>query len=459
MRFDFLREPISEAEPCGPDLEEAGDSGYATYLLLATSRLPQRFFQGAEGGGDKAGLPFDKSSVDLAAEVAAITGFLARTRDIRLLTLEARFQILAGSIGGFSEALQGLALLVTGFWDHFHPLPFDGEDHIMRMNSIEGLVDYAQIILPLQHAPLVSGDRVLPVTYRNFLVASGAAELRERESAIALDLINDALSAQRALDAGRTEEAEKRREQVALTYEAVQAAQSALGDIRQAFVTHIGEAQSPRFDDLLAVMRGIASLIARNRSGLASGAVEADQPGDDGAEGEAQAGLAHMPRAAQIPDQASALRALRAAEAYFLRREASSPALILVHQARMLIGRPLVEALEALMPDNSGRARLKFDAGFPFEIDLSRMKLVTEDALAMPAAEDEPAAEAGEAGPEPVPFRAATRLEAADLLLGIEAFYRAAEPSSPIPVLLVRARSYLNKDFSTILGELLPKDE
>ncbi len=105
MRYDSLHAPVSESEPCGPDLDETGDDAYANYMLLASGRLPSKFFDINRETGEEA--PFDKASIDLDDELEAIDGFLKRSRDIRLLTLEARFQILTGSIIGFSEAVQG----------------------------------------------------------------------------------------------------------------------------------------------------------------------------------------------------------------------------------------------------------------------------------------------------------------------------------------------------------------
>ena len=55
-------------------------------------------------------------------------------------------------------------------------------------------------------------------------------------------------------------------------------------------------------------------------------------------------------------------------------------------------------------------------------------------------------------------FVARTRADAAGLILSAEAFFRQAEPSSPIPLLLERARDYLNRDFASIMNELAPKE-
>ena len=48
------------------------------------------------------------------------------------------------------------------------------------------------------------------------------------------------------------------------------------------------------------------------------------------------------------------------------------------------------------------------------------------------------------------------RNEASANLSAVEEFFRAREPASPIPVLLLRARTYLDKDFSAIVAELIP---
>ena len=57
-----------------------------------------------------------------------------------------------------------------------------------------------------------------------------------------------------------------------------------------------------------------------------------------------------------IKNQAEAAAALLAVETYFAAHEPSSPALILVHQARALVGKPLTHSLEILLPEAAPRA-------------------------------------------------------------------------------------------------------
>jgi type VI secretion system protein ImpA len=58
--------------------------------------------------------------------------------------------------------------------------------------------------------------------------------------------------------------------------------------------------------------------------------------------------------------------------------------------------------------------------------------------------------------PEQLPT---SREDAGRMLSAVEQFFRTNEPSSPVPVLLARARTFINKDFNAILAELMPKSE
>jgi type VI secretion system protein ImpA len=509
MRFDFLREPISESQPCGPDLDLEMDADYTNYTLLASGRLPSRYF-------DSDGTPFDRSTIDLDAELKAIHGFLEETRDARLLTLEMRFQALRGEIVGFSETVQGLAILVTSFWNDFHPQLEDG-DITFRLNAIEAIDDQVQVVLPLQFASLTGGGRSSSVSLRSYLVASGAAQARGGEEAMTLDMISQIMSD------------ERQAENLARIHEAITAALNALAEIRNAFLSNGG--MMPSFDRVVDVLKQMDGVISKYRPELGGEASAEDaEEEEEAAGGGAGGAVARKPSTAslgRIKSHATADAALRAAEVYFLRFEPSNPAVVLVHQARMLIGRPMVDALDALLPSNSQYATFRFAAGIQFTMDYSRMRDVTTDVQnagfteeevapepepappapvpaaepepEMPASEDQASAledsgsdgtdgatsedgadqvvDAGaeqqpEVAPEPEPepspppppapvepasFRAGSREEANDLMLGTEAFFKAVEPSSPVPLLLAKARSYLNKDFAAILGELLPE--
>lgn len=437
MRNDSLRQPVSDEAPSGPDLDDTGDAAYAEYFMLAGSRLPERFFVKESSGSDRE-VPFDRTRIDVDAERAAIDSLLARSRDVRLLALEARFQALAGSFDGFAECLKDIAEMVDAFWESVHPIGVD-DDFSRRQNALEELDSQVQVILPLTYAPLV-GSGGAGVSYRSYLLASGKARPRGEEPVPTFDEVMEALSSSRNT------------EQATAASNAIHDARAALDAIRNTFIAKAGYGSAPNFDRLGKLLADMAALLAEVRPDIApAGASGAPDQGAQAA-GEPPASRPTV-GAVQITSPTEAAAALLAAERYFQAREPSAPALILIHQARMLFGKPLVAALEALLPAAAQTAVLRFEGSQRFDIGLDQMRVVTEDAASLadpPAEEDEDA--------KTVEFTAETRNDAASLMLGVEAFYRTVEPSSPIPMLLGKARSYLNKDFAAILNELLPQE-
>jgi type VI secretion system protein ImpA len=69
-----------------------------------------------------------------------------------------------------------------------------------------------------------------------------------------------------------------------------------------------------------------------------------------------------------IKSQAEAAAALLAVETNFAVNEPSSPAVILVHQARALVGKPLTHSHEILLPEAAPRAIIRIQG----EINLQR---------------------------------------------------------------------------------------
>lgn len=445
MAREDLLNPVSEAEPCGPDLDEVGDEEYLNYLLPAEDRLPERYYDGVTGE------PFDRAKLNLKAETEAIASLLERSRDLRLLCLEARFQSFVGQFGGFAEALQTMAGLLERFWPDVHPQPQDG-DFTLRQNVLGGLDDWAKVIQPLHHLPLLRDKRLGAVTFRQYAVATGAAQPREEEKGI------DPGEMQQALASAEN------REQADATYAALTAARAALKSIRSSFIDGAGYEYAPDFDRLSAFLDEAGGLFVKARPEFAGAAAPAGEEeaagadtagGSDGTEeGTDGAPSAFAAAAAQpampagpVASHADAAAALAAAEAYFARNEPSAPALILVHQARLLIGKSLVEAIQTLLPEAADGAVIRFEAELKFQLAMPHLRTLTE--AAMGGRE--------EAGGEAQGFSATTRGEATGLVMAVENFFRAAEPSSPVPMLLAKARTYLNRDFTLILNDLLQK--
>ena len=447
MRYDSLLNPVSDAEPCGPDLDEIGDDAYLNYMLGAGNRIPERYVEFKTG----VGVPFDRSTIDLKTEVKTISGFLEQSRDLRLLALEARFQALAGQIDGFVECVVTMAGLVDKFWADVHPKPFD-DDYTLRQNTVGTLEDRTSIIFPLEYAPLLRDQRIGTVSLRDYGIAMGTVVPRENENKLEAAMLTDVL----ASDAHKAT--------LTALHGTVIACRNALTTIRTAFDEGTDYQYSPDFELLLDVLGQLQKFAETARPELVAvpdaDPAGAESPADeeqDAGTGDGSAQQRAAPRAARaeiagtvIDSQKSAAAALLAAEHYFGREEPSSPALILVHQARSLVGKSLVEALESLMPLQAEQASIIVDANFGFEFSMAKMKAITEDYSASIADLNDTAKEAQV-------FTISTREDAIAAIYGVSAFFRANEPSSPIPMLLGKADKFLNQNFLTIVADLLTK--
>ena len=244
MRFEKLLEPISEDQPCGPDLDEEGDEDYINYIFAAEERLPTRFF-------DDEQKPFDKSGIDLDAEVKTIGELLERSRDLRLLTLEARFQILRGEIIGFCECVTACTQLTEKFWNHVHP-GADG-DMQLRQNTVASLDSLITCVLPMQFAPIIRDRREGDISYRVYAVATGDVTPAEEEKVKSPAAVTDALG-----NAGNSEIVEA-------TFNALNEVIEAFEKLKSIFIEHVDHEFVPFFDQITEAVQQLIRLIGKAR--------------------------------------------------------------------------------------------------------------------------------------------------------------------------------------------------
>lgn len=437
MRLEDLLKPISPDAPCGEDLLVADDPDFIDYYFNVEDRLPTSYFNVVRG------TLFDAKSIDHKAETAQIDALLKRSRDLRLVVLEAKFQALSGRFKGFAEALLGVAGLLQAYPGDVHPT-----DPVDRRNAIEELNALATIAAPLEYAPLLTDKRQGDVLYRVFATGTGKIAPREGETA------GDSGGMLSALGSSEN----------AAAVDALFAQMTALLDALK-MIDGVCQSGPGRFTPTLDRIRGrltdIRDMILQARSDLAGqpsdveaaanedgagdGAATSAEPGQGGA---TTFTIAATP--AGLPDHRAAWRMLGTVETYFARREPSSVALILVMQARKLVGRPLVEAMDTLLESTSAYAVLNLGDN-NMMMTMSRMRDLVAYAPFEPTDQWETPLEGDEEMPEIV-----SRDHAAATLKLIEDYFRVREPASPITILLFKARNMLTKDFNAIVRELLP---
>lgn len=441
--FEWLAEPVSDDAPCGPNLETADDPDFIDYYFDAETRLPERYFtpglktESGEGTDDRL---FDQKSVDLKKEQKNITALLERSRDLRLLSLLARFAILAGKITVFADAVEGIALLLDTYPADVHPVM--GKSATNRRMPLDDLGTAVTVTIPLQYVSLTGQP---DVTYRRYLVATGKSQPRAGEEEISVSQITDAIAESGA------------RKHVETVFGSLQRAVNAMERIKLVCRAHESAPFTPTFDNTVSLAVEMIEMLGQvlpELGGISKPAPPADAPEEKAtADAPAAASPVQAARdtgsaASSVPGPAAAKAVLQAVEQYFARREPSSAAVLLITQARLLIGRPLIEALETLLPEHSKNAVIDFGKETGFALSIDRLRSLSSEIPQGP----------GEEEPQEIPQipQINSRLDVGTQIRGVIEYYRLNEPASPIPILLRRANEYLEKDFNAIVAELLP---
>jgi type VI secretion system protein ImpA len=413
--------PVSDADPCGPDLDAAFDSDYLNLFASVEGILPSKFFS------DEDGSPFDRSTIDIAGQLNAMKPLLRRTRDLRLLILQARLYILNKDLGGFAQTLAATAWWLDNSWKDVHPRPEGGS--VQVRSSVIDTLDLPTVVFPLQYAPLVEARRLGQISYRSWMIAKGDAAVRTGETQLPQSAITDAIA---AADPAALAEVRKN---IAMVRASVDA-------IRNVFYANN---ESAGLEKLQALAKAMQEFIDPQASAPVEEAA--------GAEGGDAGGVAVGTLGAAPATLAQARQALAAIAGYYSRSEPSSPVLLLVRQAHDLIGKSFFEVMNVLIPGHVERVAFQIGGDRFFELPLERLSNFAE----VPSLPGD-GAEYRESGTEPASqYTVASRAHAVALLDQVHQYFRRFEPSSPVPMLCERARTLAEQNFMDVLRNVLPK--
>ena len=443
MTLDWIKNAISEDAPAGPNLMEEEDSDFDEYFFDAADRIPEPedYF-----------LPDEKSSEDRASdgrfkvaslktELSAIDGLLRRSRDLRLLALRAQWSILAGDLENCVISVEAMGALLAAMPEEAHPVV--ANDTFERLDAIHDLTQKGSMLMPLVHLDIAGTGTSL----RKLRVSRGELKPQTGETDLNTDLLlNGLIAAGDKLDP-------------------VQALlvrfKDGLGAIEAACLTH-RTPHTPRLQTLNKQLDELLTLIGETNPDLAV-ELEPEAEGENEAEHRQNAPPV-VTAAPAVVSADDAQNRLMAVEAYFRKHEPSSAAVLLVTQARVLIGKSLIDAFDMLMPENAPRASVGFMEEMGFKLAHGRLReladqLMSEKQMEETQVETAEAAPSGETDEESEPVTVENSSEASGQLLAVETHFRAVERSSPVPLLLARARSYIGKDFETLMKEFVPKSD
>ena len=418
-----LFDPLSPSDPCGPDLDLEGDGPYLNVLAAAEGFLPTSYFSVEDGK------PFDRSTVDLQGQIEAIKPLWKRSRDLRLLVMRARILILNRDLGGFATTLAAVAEWLENFWDAVHPRVPDG--HLGARVAAIGALEMSTVIFPLQYAGLFEARRIGTVTYRSWLIASGEVNPRSGEQKYPTSTISEARS-----DADP--------EVLATTRRHISLLKTSIGRIRAAF---LARGSSAGLEPLATLVDRMLSFVDPYAPASQDPAV--DPAAEDGGIPEADVDVPTLTSVPVVGSLARAKDALAAIAEYYNRWEPSSPVLPLVRQAHLLIGKSFFDVMSILVPTQMEKASFQIGAEQFFELPVAKLSQLSE--LTALGSGEQLGSSDGES------YRIQSRSQAISLLEQVQQFFRRSEPSSPVPMLCDRARALAERDFMSVLREVLPK--
>ncbi|MCX7561630.1 type VI secretion system ImpA family N-terminal domain-containing protein [Sulfitobacter sp. F26204] len=437
MTLDELLMPVAADAPCGPDLDATMHEGYEAYYFGALGRLPSYYYRPGVERPDGTTSPdsiFDSGEVDIATERREIEVLLQESRDIRLLVLLAQWEALAGRLDTLADAIEAIALLLETYDTDLHPQTM-GE----RRDALGDLNNQVTMVQPLQFLGLTGTDEV---SLRKIRVAAGSVTPLQAEQDLTSGMMSDALS-----DPGN-------KKRLGANHKALVRISEALGRITVACQTHEAAPFAPSLDLINGTVRDMLGAISTARPELRVAEVKTVTPADIQSQtGDVAGDMAKaedMVEGEIITSHSHARLTLEACEHYYRRSEPSSAALLLVTQARLLIGRPLIEAFETLLPEKASKAVVDFGPQTGFSLNIERLRQLTDSAPQSPAPVEENQVPEGSL---PV---IRTGGAAAGAMRAVESYFLRVERSSPVPILLQRARSYLERDFQSLVDELVP---
>ena len=493
--FATITEPVSDEQPCGPDLDMEFDMDFMNFVAEIDGTIPTRFFG------------WDPSTLDFKKYYELIDGFLERTRDVRILVPLAKLKILQSDIAGFTEVLEAIHRLLKERWSDLHPQPAEFLD--LSMGQLSTLDDMPNVVLPLQHATIVRSRRAGAITLRKWQLAKGEVNAREGEETIDLDTLSGGLAEADADELNRARETLLR-------------ARDAINGIRTVCIQEGGFDSAPVFERLPSALVSAIEMVET----VTGGADSSEQVGGAG-EVDAATGtvVVRLPPGA-VANREEAVEAIHVAARYFALKEPSSPVPLLLREAEAASAKSFYELINDFVPDTAAGAFVSLGKEPWFDIHLSTLEArnpapdyaaelreteaaedtglgedevsgedeadvagddwpVEGDAVAgQPAASDSDTDAADAAGetadttdgamisPAAAPateqevleepggggrkFVANSRPEAVALMEKVLAYYRVAEPTSPVSLLLERAIDLSSKSFIELLGKVLP---
>ena len=264
-----------------------------------------------------------------------------RTMDLRVAIQLVRADLATGSLVAFSKDLELIRGYIERFWETVHPQldPDDGNDPILRVNTLETLCDPNATLRLLRQVPLVSSRILGRFNLRDVAVANGEIPPPDGEGEVPdWNKINAAFS-------------ECSFEDLSANASAVESAIEHLNTIQKQFSDNVGAASGVNLKPLVVELKTASKVYAEqlaNRGVTASG--EAEESSGTGEWGEAPVD-APQRLTGQITSREDVIAALDKVCEYYGQYEPSSPLPLLIQRCKRLVSANFLEIVRDILPD------------------------------------------------------------------------------------------------------------
>lgn len=342
--LEVLTSPISESEPCGPNLEY--DPAFAEMEKAAQGTAEQQY-----GDTIIEAVPPDWDTVRRTA-----LDLSSRTKDLRVLIYLTRAALATHGFSGFRDGLGLLKRWLARYWQTLHPQldPEDDNDPTLRNNTLGQLADLRATIQLLQTTPLVKSRAFGAVSRRDVAQARREMPMAEGQQPPSAETIDAAFQ-----DCD-LKELVARSAAVNEAFDFVRGIDVAIGD-------EIGEGNGPNLQNLKKELDSIRKVYTEqlNKRGY-----DPNAPDPAAAPAEA-APAATAPAATAVAASSSvaaprltgeftcreeAIRAIDAVCVWFEKYEPSSPLPLLLRRAKRLSTKSFLEILRDISPGGVGEA-------------------------------------------------------------------------------------------------------
>lgn len=324
-----LLQPISEGEPCGPDLDLNGDQAFADLGIAAE-------WKEAKYVGDKE--VSEAAPPNWAKVLGDARGLLVTSKDLRIAKHFVAALANTEGVPGFALGVRLVRGLLERYWNSIHPL-VEGADDPWRRNILMELNDVRGALGGLRAAPIAASRKLGRYCIGDIEVADGSMPAKENTVAPSFELLRDAI---------RDSDAEK-------TRLLATACKDALGDLA-AIQAVFQENQTNVYPDfpLIEKLLGRLNTLLADASGEGGGESadngQAEESQDAGADNNNfGAGSGSAP--GRIRSRADARRLLETVCEFLEKTEPSHPAPLLIRRAARLLDLSFVDIIRDLAPD------------------------------------------------------------------------------------------------------------